>query len=83
MNKTAITKKIYQTFDDKTKASIIESSDFARNHVVASSPSLNQRNGYWPGTYESARPYDSIPSTFKDVIRFCRNLQVGVVRNVF
>lgn len=85
MNRQSISKKLYQTFDEKTKASIVESSEFGRNHVVASSPSLNQRNPYWPGTYESARPYDAVPGTFKDVIRFCRSsyLQVGVVRNVF
>lgn len=75
--------KIYQTLDDKT----IASADFNaayKNNLVTASSSVEQRSGFWPGTYESARPYDAIPFNFKEVIKLCRYsyLKSGIVRNV-
>lgn len=75
--------KIYQTLDDKSIASI-GSDDSYKNNVVVASSSVEQRAGFWPGTYESARPYDSVPFNFKEVIKLCRYayLKSGIVRNV-
>lgn len=36
------------------------------------------------GTYESQRPYDALPTTFKEIVKACRTayLKSGIVRNV-
>lgn len=70
---------IYQVLDEKT---IGNSASYKNNVVVAST--IEQRNSFWPGTYEAARPYDAVPFNFKDVIKLCRYsyLKSGVVRNV-
>lgn len=76
--------KLYKVFDDKTKASVVSNAELKNNVTTASSANVTDRLAHYPGTYESQRPYDAMPSTFKEIVKACRTayLQVGVVRNV-